>query len=447
MKPDSGGERILVVDDTADTLELLQRSLSAAGYQVFAASGAAEAIAILEHTPVDLVITDLKMPQVSGLDLARHVLENLRDTEVMLITGYPTIPSAVSAVRLGAQDYLTKPFTNEELLSTVRRILDGLRARRSAQNGTDVAPSLPGLLGESRAMREVFRALRKAAVASRATVLITGESGTGKELAARAIHYGSPRAAAPFVAVNCGSIPENLLESELFGHVKGAFTGASESRAGFFQTADGGTIFLDEIGNTSLAMQARLLRVLQDGEIYMVGSARPVRVDVRVVAATNKDLRALLRCGAFREDLFFRLNVINITMPPLRERADDVLLLTNHFARRFAGELNRPVPSFTDAALRALREYPWPGNVRELENVIQRLVVMTDSPVIDVPDLPPSMRFTVARQASLNRTLAEVESEHIRSVLASVGGNKSKAAQILGIDRKTLREKLKTITS
>jgi two-component system response regulator HydG len=443
MTPVTEKERVLVVDDAPDTLELIQRHLVAAGYQVFTAPGATEAIRLLDSAAIDLVITDLKMPQVSGLDLARHVRENLKDTEVLMITGYPTIQGAVTAVKLGVQDYLTKPFTDEELLTAVRRILDVLRARRSSQDGTEQpSPGLPGLIGESTALREVFGVIRKAA-ATRATVLISGESGTGKELAARAIHYSSPRASAPFVPVNCGSIPENLLESELFGHIKGAFTGASDSRAGFFQTADAGTIFLDEISDTSLAMQAKLLRVLQDGEIYMVGSSRPRRVDVRVVAATNKDLRALVKNEVFREDLFFRLNVITLSMPPLRERNDDVLLLAAHFARKFAEELGRPVPRFTDAALLVLKNYYWPGNVRELENVIQRVVVMTDSNVIEVPDLPSAMRFSVGREAGLERTLAEVEAEHIRNVLASVAGNKTQAAEILGIDRKTLREKLK----
>jgi DNA-binding NtrC family response regulator len=435
-------ERILVVDDAPDTLELIQRNLVAAGYQVFTAPGAAEAIRLLEDAPIDLVITDLKMPQVSGLDLARHVRENLKDTEVMMITGYPTIQGAVTAVKLGVQDYITKPFTDEELLSAVERALHVLEARRNAQNGPEQPLTLAGFIGESKAMREVFQEIRKVATAP-ATVLIGGESGTGKELAARAVHYGSPRAAAPFVPINCGSIPETLLESELFGHVKGAFTGATESRAGFFQTADGGTIFLDEISDTSLGMQAKLLRVLENGEIYMVGSARPRTVDVRVVAATNKDLRALVKNKVFREDLFFRLNVITITMPPLRERENDVLLLATHFAKKFTEELGRPIPQFADDALRVLTSYRWPGNVRELENVIQRVVVMTETNLIDVPDLPSTMRFSVGREAGLHRTLAEVEAEHIRNVLASVSGNKTQAAEILGIDRKTLREKLK----
>ncbi len=434
--------RILVVEDAPDTLELIQRNLTAAGYQVFTAPGAPEAIRLLEEVPIDLVITDLKMPKVSGLDLARHVRENLKDTEVMMITGYPSIQGAVTAVKLGVQDYITKPFTDEELLSAVQRTLDVLRARRDTQNGSEQPVALAGFIGESKAMQAVFQRIRKAAAAP-ATVLIGGESGTGKELAARAIHYGSPRAAAPFVPINCGSIPENLLESELFGHVKGAFTGATESRAGFFQTADGGTIFLDEISDTSLAMQSKLLRVLENGEIYMVGRARPQTVDVRVVAASNKDLQALVKSNAFREDLYFRLNVITITMPPLRDRENDVLLLAAHFAKKFAAELGRPVPRFTDDAVRVLTSYPWPGNVRELENVFQRVVVMTDADMVDVPDLPRAMRFSVGREAGLHRSLAEVEVEHIRNVLASTAGNKTQAAEILGIDRKTLREKLK----
>jgi two-component system response regulator HydG len=436
-------ERILVVDDAPDALELVQRNLVANGYQVFTAPGVPEAIRILDDTSVDLVITDLKMPKVSGLDLVQHVRQNLKDTGVMMITGYPTIEGAVTAVKSGAQEYLTKPFTDDELLSAVRRVLDVLQARRNAQAAPPEPPSsMAGLLGESRVMRDVFQTIAKAALTP-ATVLITGESGTGKELAARAIHYNSDRAPAPFVAVNCGSIPENLLESELFGHVKGAFTGASEARAGFFQTADGGTIFLDEISDTSLAMQAKLLRVLQDGEIYMVGSSRPREVDVRVLAATNKDLRTLIENRVFREDLFFRLHVITIFMPPLRERQDDVLLIASHFATKFAEELGRRAPRFSDEALQVLRNYHWPGNVRELENLIQRLVVMTEADVIEVPDLPSMMRFSLGREAGLDRTMAEVEAEHIRNVLASVGGNKTRAAEILGIDRKTLREKLK----
>ena len=440
-------ECILAVDDAPDTLELIERRLTAKGYGVFTATSVAEAIRLLDSTPVDLVITDLKMPKVSGMDLVRHVRENLKDTEVIMITGYPTIQGAVTAVKAGSQEYLTKPFTDEELLCAVQRALDILKTRRNSQQATtSPPPSACGLIGESKAMRDVFQAITKAAL-SRATVLISGESGTGKELAARAIHYASKWASAPFVPVNSGSIPENLVESELFGHVKGAFTGASESRAGFFQVADGGTIFLDEIGNTSMYMQAKLLRVLQDGEIHMVGSARPRKVDVRILAASNKDLSTLVKNELFREDLFFRLNVITISMPPLRKREDDALLLAAHFATEFAEELGRTPPRLSDEALHILRSYRWPGNVRELQNLIQRLLVMTDGDVIKVPDLPTVMRFSAAREAGLDRTLAEVEAEHIRNVLASTGGNKVRAAEILGINRKTLREKLKSYES
>ncbi|NIM97875.1 MAG: response regulator [candidate division Zixibacteria bacterium] len=438
-------ERILVVDDSPHTLELLQRNLASEGYRVFAAGSVAEAIRILDTTTVDLVITDLKMPKVSGIDLVRHVRENCKDTEVMTITGYPSIEGAVKAIKTGAEEYLTKPFTDEELFAAVRRTLDKLHLRRLGEAQLQKEPSATyGLIGESEVIGKVFAAVAKTAATS-ATVLISGESGTGKELAARAIHYSSSRASAPFVPVNCGGIPEGLLESELFGHVKGAFTGATESRAGFFQTADGGTIFLDEISDTSLAMQAKLLRVLEDREVYMVGATRSRKVDVRIIAATNKDLASLVRKGVFREDLFFRLNVLTIAMPALRERGDDILLLAHHFVAKFAEEFGKPTPRFSDHALQVLRNYHWPGNVRELENVVQRLVVMTDGDLVEVSDLPSLMRFTALRETGLNRTLLEVEAEYVRNVLASVKGNKTKASKILGIDRKTLREKLKRI--
>ena len=438
-------ERILIVDDAVATLEVLQRTLTAAGYQVFTAPSVAGALEILENTALELVITDLKMPKVSGLDLVRHVRENFKDTEVVMITGYPSIEGAVNAIKTGAEDFLAKPFTSEELLTAVQRALDKLKARRSGHmTAENVVAMHKGFIGNSKVMQEIFIAISKAASTS-ATVLITGESGTGKELTARAIHYGSTRSSAPFVPVNCGSIPEALLESELFGHVKGAFTGATESRAGFFHAADGGTIFLDEVSDMSLAMQVKLLRVLQDKEVCMVGSSRVRKVDVRILAATNKSLQELVKKESFREDLFYRLNVITILMPPLRERGDDILILARHFAANFAAEQGKPVPRFSDKALQNLRNYEWPGNVRELENVIQRLVVMTDGDLIDVPDLPCLMRFSALRKTGFTRTLAEVEAEYISNVLESVDGNKTHAADILGIDRKTLRQKLKNM--
>ena len=441
----AGKERILIVDDSANTLEVLKRNLIAADYQVFTAPGVSEAIEILEQTPLDLVITDLKMPNISGMDLVRHIRENFRDTEVMMITGYPSIEGAVEAVKTGAEEFLAKPFTDTELFSAVHRVLDKAMVRRSGLAKSEKkVPKHKGLIGSSEGMRKVFIAIGKASSAS-AIVLITGESGTGKELAARAIHYSSAQSSAPFVPVNCGGIPEGLLESELFGHVKGAFTGAIDSRAGFFHAADGGTIFLDEISDMSLAMQVKLLRVLQDKEVCMVGSNKTRKVDVRILAATNKDLQDQVKKGLFREDLFYRLNVITIVIPPLRERGDDILLLANHFLTQYADESGKPPPRFSDQALQSLRSYNWPGNVRELENIIHRLVVMTDGDCIDVRDLPSLMRFSALWKTGFNRTLVEVESEYITNVLASVDGNKTRAAEILGIDRKTLREKLKKI--
>ncbi|MCX7045604.1 MAG: sigma-54 dependent transcriptional regulator [Candidatus Sumerlaeota bacterium] len=435
-------EHILVVDDSADTLEIIQRNLKSRSYQVSTARSVTEALKILETAAIDLVVTDFKMPDSSGLDLVRHIRENCKNTEAMMITGYASVEGAVEAVKIGAEEYLAKPFTDDELFEAIQRAFDKLRLRRARQyRPRESLPSKHGIIGDSQAMRDVALAVDKAASTS-ATVLITGESGVGKELVARAIHYSSKGALAPFVPVNCGGIPEGLLESELFGHMRGAFTGATESRAGFFQTAQGGTIFLDEISETSPAMQVKLLRALQDKEICMVGATRGQKVDVRIITATNKHLAVLIQRGLFREDLYFRLNVISIEVPPLRERRDDVLLLVNYFASKFATEFGKPPMRFSDRALAAFASYSWPGNVRELENIIQRIAVMTDSEVVDVTDLPPHMRFFVPRKESLTRTLAEVEAEYIRNALESVGGNKAQAARILGIDRKTLRKKL-----
>ncbi len=434
-------ETILVVDDSAGTREVLRRNLTDRGYQVLTAPGVAEAVEILEAADINLVLTDMRMPEASGLDLVRHIRENIKDLEVVIITGFPDFNDAVRAIKTGADEYLIKPFTDNELFEVVEKALGKRRLQeRMAEDDGVAAPY--GILGQSPEMRRLYRQVAKAAATS-ATVLIQGESGTGKELVARSIHYQSRRASAPFVPVNCGSVPEQLLESELFGYVRGAFTGAATTRAGFFQTADTGTILLDEISEASPAMQVKLLRVLQDKEVCMLGSSRPVRVDVRILAVSNRDLQALASKGAFREDLFFRLNVITIPIPPLRERGDDILLLIRHFAGKAARELNIDTPRVSDAALKVLMGYHWPGNVRELENVVQRLVYMAEGDIVDVPDLPQLMRFSALRAPNLNRTLAEVEADHIRRVLAHVAGNKSEAARILGISRKTIREKLK----
>ncbi|MBU1626440.1 sigma-54 dependent transcriptional regulator [bacterium] len=438
-------EAILIVDDSVTTLEVIQRNLNNLGYKVLCVESVVGAIQILDKNSIDLVITDLKMPKMSGFDLLRHVRENFKNTEIMMITGYATIEGAVEAVKAGADEYLVKPFTDVELQAAVQRSLNKLHIRRAGQAKNHIIQSHTfGLIGNSTAMQKVFDSIIKTS-STNATVLITGESGTGKELIARAIHYKSKNASAPFVPINCGGIPEGLLESELFGYIKGAFTGAVETRAGFFQSADGGTIFLDEVSETSLSMQVKLLRVLQDKEVCMVGSNRPQKVNVRILTATNKDLIKLVEKGAFREDLFYRINVITLPIPPLREREDDILLLTNHFASKFSKEFGKEEPVFSDNALKVLKSYYWSGNVRELENLIQRLIVMIDGDYVDVPDLPSHMRYTIPRDLGLNRTLEEVENEHIRNVLNSVQGNKSRAAEILGITRKTLHSKLSKI--
>ncbi|MBW2690876.1 MAG: sigma-54-dependent Fis family transcriptional regulator [Deltaproteobacteria bacterium] len=433
------GTKILVVDDSAPTLEIIQRNLEAAGYEVFTAPGVEPAITFLEQNSVDLVITDKIMPKISGLELLKYVKENVKETEIMIITGYPSIKGAVEAVKDGAEDYLVKPFTDEELLSAVSRMLEKLANRRAVE-----AKPLPGshnIIGNSPGMQHVYRLIGKAG-ATGINVLILGESGTGKELVARAIHYSSKTVSGPFVTVNCTAIPDSLLESELFGHVKGAFTGAQASRAGFFQIADGGTLFLDEIGDASLSMQGKLLRAIQNKEIFMVGSSRVQKIDTRIIAATNTDLNRLVKKGLFREDLYYRLNIVEISLPPLHERGEDILSLVQLFKEKLSREMNRPAPQFSDRVLQIFKNYRWQGNVRELENLIQRLVVLTDGNFIDVADLPEQMRFNINWRRGLNRPLAAVEAEHIANVLNSVKGNKTRAAEILEIDRKTLRAKI-----
>ena len=439
---------ILVVDDSPATREVLERNLRAEGHEVHAAANVAAAIEALDRVAIDLVVTDLRMPGADGMELVRHVRDHRRGTGVIMVTGFATVGGAVSAMREGVDDYLPKPFSDEELRHAVRTALDKVRLRREIEApGPVEAPN--GLIGTSSVMQRVYRLISRAAGAS-VPVLITGESGTGKELVARAIHYQGPRASAPFLPVNCAAIPESLIESELFGHSKGAFTGATAARQGFFVAANGGTLFLDEVAELSPIAQAKLLRVLQEQTVQAVGADRPRAVDVRVIAATNKDLEGLAREGKFREDLFFRLHVLPIELPPLREREGDVALLLRHFLAMATQQDSMPEPRLTEAAIEALQRYSWPGNVRELQNLAQRLVIFADAGVIDTVDLPTVMRYVAPPPASpggpataLHRTLREVEIAHIRAVLESVGGNKTKAAAILGIDRKSLREKLK----
>ncbi len=398
--------RILAVDDSQSTLEVLKRNLESNGYEVFTALRVAEALSLLDSLDIDLVITDYRMPQATG-----SILSAMCAT-ITLIPNHddyrlPSIPGAVEAIKDGAGEYLPKPFTAEELLTVVERIVQRLLQRR-VLGSPDTPPDNFGIIGNSPEMDLVFQRIGKAS-STDANVLISGDSGTGKELVARAVHYNSDRRSAPFVPVNCTAIPDSLLESELFGHVKGAFTGAKDARAGFFEIAGGGSIFLDEIGDASPNMQAKLLRVIQSKEYCKVGSSHVHTVDTRIIAATHKDLKRLVAEGSFREDLFYRINVVDIAVPSLNERGDDILVLISHFMGKFAEAMNRAVPSLTDEALQAFRHYSWPGNVRELENLVQRLVVIVDHDPIEITDLPESMRFILSSEGGVDRSLADVE--------------------------------------
>lgn len=442
------GESVLVVDDSLEMLELLQRQLRGMNLVTFQASNVPDAIELLKYTSVSLLITDLQMPEINGMQLVHYVKEHYPELPVLVVTGYPSISGAVEAVKSGVIDYLVKPFTQVELSQAVENCLQKNRKNRREQVPNDQLdnPSpfaVLGMIGRSDAMKQLADVIQLIKNNS-ATVLIEGESGTGKELVARAIHYSGYRSKAPFIGVNCGAIPENLLESELFGFLKGAFTGAIENRVGFFQAANQGTIFLDEIGTASHNVQTRLLRVLQEKEITMIGSSKAEKIDVRIIAATNSGLQQMVKQGTFREDLYYRLNVVNIEMPSLRERKDDIPLLVHFFLRKYGSELSI-TPKITHEATEILMRHSWPGNVRELENIVQRSLIMGRG-TIDVKDLPEYLKVPMPAysEKSLHfKTLKEQEQEYILKVLEAVGHNKTKAAEILGIDRKTLGQKIK----
>jgi DNA-binding NtrC family response regulator len=403
---------------------------------------------------IDLVVTDVKMPDMDGLDM----LAEIRAAEspispsphVIVVTAFGSIETAKRALKLGAHDYITKPFEIDDLIVAVEKALDERTLRREvARLRKEVARPyrFENIIGKSPAMQDVFALIRRLS-ASAVNVLITGESGTGKELVARALHYNSPRAKKPFVPVNCAAIPDTLLESELFGYKRGAFTDARSDRTGMFLEADGGTIFLDEIGDLTPPLQAKLLRVLQEKEVRPLGAARSEKVDVRVLSATNRDLVQRMGEGAFREDLFYRLNVIEVVLPPLRDRAEDVLPLSDHFLVEACKRTGKRIGgAFSQSAMKIMLAYPWPGNVRELENVVERAVALAEGDSINPEDLPPQVRerrSTDVLAAALARglTLAELEREYINRVLQAEGGNKTRAAQRLGLDRKTLYRKL-----
>ncbi len=435
--------RILVVDDDASIRETFEQHLAASGFEVRTAQSAEEALPLLGTFEPALVITDLRLPGMDGLDLLERIKTSLDEVEVVLITAHDDMKSAVGAMRKGAADYLVKPLDLDQIDLTVQRSLKERALRRRMRRLADTAAepfALDRLVGRDPRMIDIYKLIGVLA-GNRATVLIRGETGSGKEGIARAIHYNSPLAAEPFIAVNCTALTETLLESELFGHVRGAFTGAVANRQGCFELAGAGTIFLDEIGDTSPALQAKLLRVLETREFYPVGGERLHRTEARVVAATHRPLEELIRSGRFREDLYFRLNVVEVTVPPLRERVRDIPLLVEHLLERIAHELHRDVRGITDEATHALCAYPWPGNVRELENALTRAAVLARGPVIGAEHLAlsaPILTAKVEAGGDHDDSLSAVVRGHVLKVLNGTGGNKRHAARILGISRPRL---------
>jgi DNA-binding NtrC family response regulator len=443
--------KLLVVDDEQSIRRLCMTIGGSLGFSCDEAESAETASTRLETDPPDLVLTDLKLPNQSGVDLLKHIKSVLPRSEVAIMTGHGSIESAVDAMKLGAYDYIEKPFRVEKMRLLLQRMAEKVRLVNEnafLREKVSTDENLDGIIGTSAGMQDVLRMISRLKD-TRTPVLISGESGTGKELVARAIHFRGALAQTNFVAVDCGALVPTLMESELFGYEKGAFTGATKSKAGLFQAANGGTIFLDEIGELPLEMQAKLLRALQEKEVRPVGSNDKINVDVRVIAATNRDLEAAYRSGTFRKDLYFRLNVVTVHLPPLRERRSDIPMLVHHFLNRYAPGAQLPI---TPAAMKSLLQYDWPGNVRELENCIARAVTLGDQHVIDVQDLPPAIRteqpasseMTPQDASSLSTTaLAEMERMTILRVFEQAHGDKALAGKMLGISRATLYRKLK----
>jgi two-component system NtrC family response regulator len=439
--------RILVVDDEQTQLELIGGFLKKQGFEAVLAQSGDKALKIIRSEPIDLVLTDQKMPDMSGLDLLKALRAINPELSVIVITAYGTVETAVSAIKAGATDYLTKPVDLDEMRYRIEQVRERRRLlseNRDLREALQKHHRIEGIIGESGRMLEVFSLVRRVAP-SEATVLIRGESGTGKEIIAKAIHYASPRSSAPLIRVNCAALPETLLESELFGHEKGAFTGAFATRKGRFELADGGSLFLDEIGDLSLPLQAKLLRVLQEREFERLGSSRPIPVNVRILAATHRDLEVLVKAGQFRDDLYFRLNVVTIILPPLRERREDVPMLMDHFLRVFAEKNRKTIRGFTQEAREVLLRYDYPGNVRELENIIERAVVLTRDDVIGRADLPLTMEELEGKEneeASLPAAVEGIERRMIREALVRSNGVQTRAAELLGISERALRYKL-----
>lgn len=444
-------DRVLIIDDDDSLRESLQLVLSAEGYDVVGAEDGTTALAITEKAPFELILCDLRMPGIDGMELLPQLIRRHPETTVIMMSAYGTDELALEAMNQGAYDYLAKPFQPSEALFTLRKAQEreGLRkANTLLKREVDRAVGNPPIIATSETMIQLLELMERAA-AYKTTVLLTGESGTGKEVLARAIHAQSPRRDQSFVAINCGAIPESLLESELFGHAKGAFTGADKASNGLFREADGGTLFLDEIGELPQLLQVKLLRVLQEEEVQPVGEVKPRAVDIRVIAATARDLEAEVAQGRFREDLFYRLNVIRLKVPPLRERPKDIPLLADHFIAHFRRVLGRSIQRLTDEALERMVAYSWPGNIRELENVIERAAILTDGDRITLRELPENLVSPVVSDGlgtsdlSLKRARRAAEIDVIGRALRATGGNRTHAARLLQISHRALLYKLK----
>jgi two-component system NtrC family response regulator len=449
-------ETILIVDDEKNYTLVLAAVLEDVGFETLTANSGPEALAVLAESDVDLVLTDMKMPSMDGIELLERIKTEDADLPVIMMTAHGTVEKAVEAMQKGAYNYILKPFDNEQLVLYVNRAVSMyavVKENRQLRSAVESRYSFHNIIGKSKSMQDVFQTIRKVAPAA-ATVLIEGASGTGKELVANALHFNSPRKDKPFVAVNCSALAETLLESELFGHEKGAFTGAVAMKKGRFEIADKGTLFLDEIGELSAGLQVKLLRVLQERVVERVGGVKPVPVDIRLIAATNKSLKEEVAAGMFREDLFYRLNVVPIRLPPLRERLEDIRPLVQHFIAKYSDERNTgmPVSGIDREVERLFYEYDWPGNVRELENVIERAVVLSPEEIIQVSDLPQDFVDNahstlhmdgIPVDANLYDTLAQVEKNMIIRALKKANYVQAHAAQLLGIGKSGLNQKIK----
>jgi len=452
MSDEANKYRVLIVDDEESMRDFLSIMLHREGYQVDTAVDGAQAVVHLRDHSYDLVISDIKMPRMTGLELLTHIKDRTPETVVLMVTAFSSTDEAVEAMKQGAYDYITKPFKNEEIRLIVKNALERRDLRRenlALKEALGQRFSFDGLIGKSKSMQDVFSMIRKVA-SSPVKILVTGESGTGKELVARAIHYNSDRRDGPFVPINCGAIPENLLESELFGHEKGSFTGAIRQKPGLFETAAGGTIFLDEIGELPAMMQVKLLRVLQENEFRRVGGTKDIKTDVRVLAATNRHLEEAVAAGSFREDLYYRFNVIRIDLPPLRQRREDIPVMVDFFWERFTGQKGVKV---AEDAMRRLIDYSWPGNVRELENVIERATVLGHDNEITLDCLPPNLVTGMSGSVTpltdipesgmdLDAYLGEIEKEILVKALARTDGVRKSAAGLLGITFRSIRYRL-----